>query len=330
MSQIFDALQKSARERSGTEIGSVAATELIQAAERSIAAERRAATGGKSPIESQLPSSAPAFKRRQTTLNEALVPAVDQLPGAEAAPDTLGQFQSLIAAVPSHSPLVSLNAKESLAAEKFRFLGVRLRQMQQSRQLKKVLITSTIPQEGKSVVAANLACVLAFRPQQKTLLLEGDLRRPSLGELFGLPGVPGICEYLQGDRELTASVYSVEGHNLWVFPAGTPPRNPLELMQSGRLSAMMDGLASWFDWIVIDSPPVLPLGDTSIWMRLADGVLLVVRHGTTEKEQLQRGLETIESEKLLGALLNGSTRTSRSHYYYTYSGAPQSTKSPQN
>ena len=80
----------------------------------------------------------------------------------------------------------------------------------------------------------------------------------------------------------------------------------------------MDQLEAWFDWIVIDSPPVLPLADTSLWSRIADGVLLVTRKGITEKRQLQRGLEAIEKSKLLGALVNGSANVAHSDYYQQY------------
>jgi Mrp family chromosome partitioning ATPase len=80
----------------------------------------------------------------------------------------------------------------------------------------------------------------------------------------------------------------------------------------------MERLANWFDWIVIDSPPVLPLADTSIWSRLADGILLVTRKGTTEKRQLQRGLDALEKSKLLGALVNSSLNVAHSDYYQRY------------
>ena len=90
-------------------------------------------------------------------------------------------------------------------------------------------------------------------------------------------------------------------------------------MQSGKLGPLMDRLATWFDWIVIDSPPILPLADTSIWSRLADGVLLVTRKGITEKRQLKRGLEAVEKSKLLGALVNSSVNVSHSDYYQRYS-----------
>lgn len=173
------------------------------------------------------------------------------------------------------------------------------------------------------MVAANLACALARRTQQRTLLIDGDLRRPTIAKLFGLGNIPGIADWLQGERGPKDSIYSLDDTGLWVLPAGNVPRNPLELMQSGRLSVLMDQLTSWFDWIVIDSPPVLPLADTSIWMRLADGVLLVARQGGTEKKQLQRGLEAIDQKKLLGALLNSATSAASSDYYSRY-GHPES------
>jgi Mrp family chromosome partitioning ATPase len=94
------------------------------------------------------------------------------------------------------------------------------------------------------------------------------------------------------------------------------------LMQSGKLLPLMEKLEAWFDWIIIDSPPVLPLADTSLWSRLADGILLVTRKGTTEKKQLQRGLEALEQSKLLGALVNSSDNAAHTDYYQRYSSPP--------
>jgi capsular exopolysaccharide synthesis family protein len=222
--------------------------------------------------------------------------------------------------VPPQSTLICITEEESLAAEKFRFLGVRLRHLQQKRPLKSVLVTSSMPEEGKSTVAANLACTLAKRMPQKVLLLEGDLRRPSLAQQFGLGKVPGLSELLEGEPRPGMNIHQLEGLGFWILTAGSSPRNSLELMQSGRLSVLMDQLAGWFDWIVIDSPPVLPLADTSVWIRLADAVLLVTRPGKTAKRQLGRALEAVEQSKLLGALLNGSTEATRGNYYHYYAG----------
>jgi capsular exopolysaccharide synthesis family protein len=236
----------------------------------------------------------------------------------EFAKNDLSQFQSLPVCLAQGSKLICLSAQESFGAEKFRFLGVRLRQLQQSRPLKKLLITSTIPEEGKSTVAANLATILARRQQPKILLLEGDLRRPTLARQFGLPSLAGLSEWLQGEPRPIKHIYRLEESNLWFLPAGRPPANPLELMQSGRLSELMNQLSAWFDWIVIDSPPILPLADTSVWARLADGILLVTREGTTKRRMLQRGLQALEQSKLLGAVVNSSANTDHSNYYQRY------------
>jgi capsular exopolysaccharide synthesis family protein len=319
MSQIFDALQRSEAERSGVVLSPLSgATELLQRAELQAASKWEAALLASNPDAKEGPE-------RETSLDLQRVSSVPAAPEALAAGkqpqagehrEIFGEIQSLQVSLPKEHRLVCLSDGGSPAGEAYRLLGVRLQHLRRDRSLKKVLITSTIPQEGKSTVAANLACTLASRTGQRILLLEGDLRRPSLSQMFGLGRNPGICEQLQGERSLTASIYYLEGAGLWFWPAGTAPNNPLELLQSGRLSTLMDQLNEWFDWIIIDSPPVLPLADTSVWMRLADGVLLITRQGTTEKRQLMRGLEAIETKKLIGALLNGSKTLPNSYYYY--------------
>ncbi len=326
MSHIFDALQKSAVEDSDIELPSaLLATQLLEATERKTAAARASAAVIEEP---SLPIDLPALVGIRQSLDAAFSRNTEVEPAtpaeravARSGTDQFSQFQTLKILVPPQSRVVCVTDKDSLAAEKFRFLGVRLRQLQQTRPLKKVLVTSTIPQEGKSMVAANLACALAQRTNQKTLLIDGDLRRPSVAKLFGLGKMPGIADWLQGEQGPATSIYHLDEAGIWVLPAGNTPRNPLELIQSARLSPLMDQLTSWFDWIVIDSPPVLPLADTSIWMRQADGILLIARQGATEKDQLKRGVEAIDQKKLLGAVLNSSVNTAQSNYYYQYTQA---------
>jgi capsular exopolysaccharide synthesis family protein len=294
MSRIFEALHRSESERSGVASAPPAlATELLQAVER----------------------EASALALKGSPANE---PAHQDFTEPDVATNDLSRFQTLPVSLPPDSKLVCLTAPESFGAEKFRFLGVRLRQIQNSRRLKSVLITSTIPEEGKSTVCANLATILARRQQPKILLLEGDLRRPSLGKQFGLDRIPGLSEWLQGEPRPIEHIYRLEGPDLWFLPAGRPPENPLELMQSGRLSKLMEQLSAWFDWIIIDSPPILPLADTSVWARLADGILLVTREGITKKRMLQRGLQALEETKLLGAVVNSSANRDHSNYYQRY------------
>jgi protein-tyrosine kinase len=260
-------------------------------------------------------------ERSGTPLTQAPPVATQLFQTAEAPVDDFGQCQRLQVSVPAESRLVSLTAKESLGAEKFRFLGVRLKQARQTRAIKKILITSSIAEEGKSLVAANLALTLARRQQHRVLLVEGDLRRPVLTGQFGLTHLAGVSEALQGEFSPTQHAYYLEEPKLWFMPAGHPPENPLELMQSGRLAELMERLTAGFDWIVIDSPPILPLADTTVWARLADGVLLVAREDKTERQALKRGLEALGQTSLLGVVLNSCSDTDHSNYYQRY--APQ-------
>ena len=239
MSRIFEALQRSEAERSGAPLAPPAlATELLQVVER----------------------EASALASKDFPANELAHQDFGCRTREEFANSDLSHFRSLPVSLPQDSKLVCLTAPESFGAEKFRFLGVRLRQLQHSRPLKKLLITSTIPEEGKSTVSANLATILARRQQPKILLLEGDLRRPSLGKQFGLGSIPGLSEWLKGEPRPMKHIYRLEGPNLWFLPAGRPPENPLELMQSGRLSELLNQLSAWFDWIIIDSPPISASG----------------------------------------------------------------------
>jgi capsular exopolysaccharide synthesis family protein len=320
MSHIFDALQRSEAERSEIDPSTLTgATEMLRRAERRAASKwETAALPGPPDVTKgadRVASFGPVEVLPVRTATE--VPGAAGFSLTNESLDVFGQFQSLKVSLAPESRLVCLTDSGSPAAEAFRLLGVRLRHLKRDRSLKKVLITSTIPQEGKSMVSANLACTLALKTQQRLLVLEGDVRRPSLSQMFGIGRNPGLCEFLQGERSLRSSIYHLEAPNLWILPAGSAPSNALELLQSGRLSTMMDQLTLWFDWIIIDTPPVLPLADTSVWMRLADGILMATRLGTTEKRQLRRGLEAIESKKLLGALVNSSKNAANNDYYYS-------------
>jgi len=298
MSRVFDALQRSGTEQSGIEYPDLMSmvTEVFEAPPNPV------------PSEVAAPNQ-----------------PVPEMPATEKVVSALDSFPSLKVRVMGNSRLVFFTEPDSLAAEKFRFLGVRLRQLQQTRPLKKILVTSTIPEEGKSLVSANLAGVLT-RKKQKVLLIEGDLRRPTLAREFGLGRLAGIGEWLQGEPRAVSNIYHLDGPNFWLMPAGDPPANPLELMQSGRLSQLMDQLATLFDWIVVDSPPLLPLADTTVWARLTDGTLLVAREGKTEKAPLQRGLEILKKADLLGVVLNGCSSSDYQNYYQRYSSPQSETK----
>lgn len=318
MSRIFDALQRSESERSGTNSESLpAGPELLRQAERRITTNW---TTDVAPQDDEMLVSEgdDVFGAdgivNLAALGQELESEENRVSGSGT--DILSRFHSLSISLPPQGRLVCITDRENPTAEAVRLLSVRLRDLRRVRPLKKLLITSTIPQEGKSTIAANLACALAYASEERVLLIEGDLRRPSLSQIFGVQNVRGITEWLQSDEPELSNVYRLDAAGIWILPAGTPSRNPLEILQSQRLPAQMKELAACFDWIIIDSPPVLPLADTSIWMRISDGILLVTRQGITERRQLLKGFEALDSQKLLGALLNGSRASSYSGYYY--------------
>jgi capsular exopolysaccharide synthesis family protein len=347
MSRIFDALQRSGAEQSGVEYPDLVSmvTEVFEAPREPRPAERpldqpradqlrveQATTVEQTLVQPEFVS--PAFHEPARTQpvpvppdpvsNTAQPNAVQTTTTEPFTKELVGNgpvdFPSIEVRVTGASRLAFLTEPDSLAAEKFRFLGVRLRQLQQNRPLKKVLVTSTIPEEGKSTVSANLAGVLARR-KQSVLLVEGDLRRPGLAQQFGLGRLAGLGEWLQSDRQTVTNLYRLDGPDFWFMPAGNPPENPLELLQSGRLSGLMAQLSDLFDWIIVDSPPLLPLADTTVWARVTDGTLLVAREGKSERKQLQRGLEVLKKSDLLGIVLNGCAHPDHKSYYQRYSPA---------
>jgi len=319
MSYIFDALQRSEGERSGLDTSDPSeTTELLKRAERR-AASTWEATGlveeiGRFEVAGRDVSPRSEEKAHDARARKA--PTTDALSSDGARLDVFDQFKSLQISLAPENRLQCLAGSEGPAAEAFRLLGMRLRHLRQDRPLKKVLITGTVPQEGKSTVSVNLACTLALGTRSKVLLIEGDMRRPSFSQILGIGKNPGLSECLQDKQTLLKSIYYLEGAGVWVLPAGSTPGNAMELLQSGKISSLMSQLAEWFEWVIIDSPPVLPLADTSVWARLADGVLLVARQGATEKRRLQRGLDAIPPNKLLGAVLNCSQNSSNADYYY--------------
>jgi capsular exopolysaccharide synthesis family protein len=284
MSRIFEALQQSESERAGGAASPVSAVELVQAAELLNAAERR--------------SEAAA----------TLVPEIRELGPIRRFPIT-------------HAPesrLVCLTHQGSLGAEKLRLLALRLKNMKESRNLRRVLITSTMPEEGKSLISANLAITLARSRHLKTLLLECDLRRPNLAMVIAGRAMPGLSDYLQTGVALSDVIYEADPAGFYLLPAGAPPANPLELMQSGKFQTLLDDLSAHFDWILIDSPPIMPLADTSLLMKISDGVLMVVREGVSEEKPLQKAMEMIPPAQMLGVILNSSSSTDSKKYYQRY------------
>ena len=213
------------------------------------------------------------------------------------------------------SPLfVAANEPDSPAAEQYRLLRTRLEGRDRGRRSQFVLVTSPGVGDGKTVTSANLALTMAQEFQHTVVLVEADMRRPSLAALFGVRPEPGLVDVLVGAATLEDALVSVPGHNLFVLPAGRAAGRSTELLASSMMSRVAEALRARFDRIVIDTPPVT-LADTHVLARLADGVLFVVRAGVTPQPALEHALAGVDRDRVLGIVLN-AVETTPSEYAY--------------
>lgn len=200
--------------------------------------------------------------------------------------------------------LITLTNPNSPGAEMFRVLSTKLAHMRGKRQLKKLLITSAVSDEGKSVVSVNLALTLARRAGERVLLIEADLRRPTASALLATSQLRGITEWHEHKLSLQDAFYQVEGMPLWLLSAGKGIEEPLPLLESDAFAQMLAAVSEGFDWVLLDCTPILPMADATSLSRLCDGVLVVAREGHTRKRTLMRALASIEKSKQLGFIFN--------------------------
>jgi capsular exopolysaccharide synthesis family protein len=319
MSHLFDAIQRSEAERAGAEATEAStATELLAKVETRAAEEWESGSNARSS-ESQReppPASLSSQPSPEPSENSQLASGLGEAGTSAQSTASFPDFPAAHAHAAAQSRLVCLTDQDDAATEAFRLLAVRLRDLRRTRPIGKLLITSTIPQEGKSLVVANLGCMLTQGASHRVLLIDADLRKPTLAEKFGLGRMPGLRDYLENRQTLESSIYRLEEAGVWLLPAGQGAANALELLESASMASMMEQLTEWFDWILMDSPPLLPLADTSVLSRLADGLLLITRQGISKKRPLEKGLEIVDRRKLLGVVLNCAQGTAYGGYYY--------------
>ena len=235
-------------------------------------------------------------------------------PAAPAAP-TLSAARAPVASSIDHR-LVAALAPQSLAAEQYRSLRTRVTRAENGRALRAIVITSPNKGDGKSLTAANLALTMAQEYQQRVLLLDADLRRPSLHRLFGISDTPGLSDVLMGGAELDEALVTMSEYRLTLLPAGLLPTHPAELLGSAPMRRVLDTLRSRFDRILIDVPPVAPLADLHILAPMVDGLLMIVRAGITPKPAIERALAGLDASKVLGLVLNESGGEGSESYNY--------------
>jgi capsular exopolysaccharide synthesis family protein len=206
-----------------------------------------------------------------------------------------------------------------IGRERFRTLRSRLYQIAATRPLKRVLVTSSVPAEGKTIVAANLAHSIMCQPDRRVLLIDADLRASRLHQLLGAPSGPGLTDYLRGEAEKDAVIQNGLEGNLCFIPGGSEVSNPSELLLGDRMKKLLDLVTPVFDWIILDSPPALAVHDASSLADLCDGVLFVVKAGTTDHQLAEKASSEFLKKNLLGVVLNGAEiDASYGDYYAGY------------
>lgn len=218
--------------------------------------------------------------------------------------------------------LVTKDDPRSFTAEAYRVLRANLHYADPDNPLRRVLVTSAGAGEGKSTTTANLGVSLA-QAERSVLLVDSDMRRPTLHTFFQLANTPGLSSYLAGDSMLEAVIQKTSVPNLSVVACGPIPPNPAELLASRRMRDFLDASAERFDVLVLDSPPVLAVSDACVLAPLVNGVLLVVGSGGVARPALRRAKEQLDAvhARLLGAVLNRFDAGAQGYskrYYDTY------------
>jgi capsular exopolysaccharide synthesis family protein len=304
------------------------------------------------PIAAPVPQPIPAFIRRSAPIAPPPI-AAPPTPAPIFAPPVAAPVASArIAALPVESSTIdlpldlayvapytwlpSLHQLPALehrgaAVEQFRSLRSRMQEFRDLNTLKTILVTSGLPQEGKSFVAANLAISFARHKANRVLLIDGDMRRASLHKLLGAPHGPGLTEYLAGKASLTEIMQRpVPGENgpplphglvsLYFIPGGHAGDKAADLSGNRRFDRLIADAAPHFDWIIVDSSPVNLVSDGINLARTCDGVLLIARGGTTKYEVAQRALAELKASKVLGFVLNAVEDSPHTRGYYGYDG----------
>jgi len=244
--------------------------------------------------------------------------------------DSIEKKRELLSAIkvrihvqPEHRIVVYLEP-HSPASERFRLLRTYLRDLQSAGKPKVLLVTSALPGDGKTTVATNLATVLAEQGGCRVLLLEADLRHPSLMRRWGLKPWDGLAECLQNDSDPCSFTRFVEPLGIHVLPAGNHAANPIELLRFERYSRLIQSLVSKFDWLIVDCPPAIPVADALTLKGAADATLLVMRAGHTPRQAVEDTIKKFGLGHVIGIILNSAEGAGDLYSDYYRQAAPRS------
>jgi receptor protein-tyrosine kinase len=248
---------------------------------------------------------------------EPVAPPASETSGASASADSIFEhIDSRLA-----EKVVVDDRMQPGTREQYRRLAAALHHAQAADGLKVVMIASAVEKEGKSLTSSNLALTLSESYRRKVLLIDADLRRPSLHTTFGLGNPSGLSDSLMSAEDQKLPLHRVSA-TLTLLPAGRPSSDPMAALTSARMRQVLAEAREKFDWIVIDTPPVGLLADANLLAAMVDAAVLVVKAGTTPFDLVKRAVEAIGSGRLLGVVLNSAEAHAHGYGYYAYSYAP--------
>ena len=311
MSRIHEALKKAEQERAATQGGSV------------------------QPSMSTTPvAEPPVYADAPPTTMAALAAATANqgMPafGGSYGLDTLLARTAQLEWKPDAGTMLFMNEDDTArGTEEFRTLRSRLYHMREKMTLKTVLVTSALPKEGKSFTSANLAQVIVRQHGRRVLLIDADLRGPRLHLMLGTTPGPGLSDYLQGRNDEFSIMQRGPLENLFFIPSGTGIEDPAEMVGNGKLKMLLQRVEPLFDWIIIDSPPAVPVADASLLAKVCDGVIIVVRSNSTPSDVAKKARQEFPDQALVGVVLNGTSDEAAPYaryYYEAYQKKPATTK----
>jgi protein-tyrosine kinase len=226
------------------------------------------------------------------------------------------------------SKLIVGGHTDAAVVEQYRHLAAVLHHAQKASGVRSVMVTSAVASEGKTLTATNLALTLSESYQRRVLLVDADLRRPRMREMFALPDGEGLTDTLTASREGRLPVHQVTPH-LWVLAAGHVVPDPMSRLVSPAMKQLLDDARDSFDWVVVDTPPIAILPDANLLSAMIDTALLVVSAESTPYPMVQRAAQAIGPNRILGVVLNRAEKAGMPVYnYYGNSGYPQYASPP--
>lgn len=214
--------------------------------------------------------------------------------------------------------LISKWWPNSMIAEQYRVAVTRLALMSHEQKHPVVLVTSSVIAEGKSATTVNLGHTFAQALDKKTLIIDCDLKRPTVSRYFAMPPGPGLADYWAGTHSIDACLHKIGELPLWVLPAGTRSEKVIELSKVRQLEQLLDEIRPQFDQILLDCPPVFPLADLNFLSRMADVMVFVILAGKTSRDVVEKALKTLRPQCQVGIILSGVESASMPYYQYSY------------